>query len=30
MKDYGKNKELLYLNYCDVNNLYGWECRKSF
>ena len=23
MKDYDKNKELLYLTYCDVNNLYG-------
>ena len=24
MKDYNKNKELSYLNYCDVNSLYGW------
>ena len=30
MKDYGKNKELLYLKYWDVNNLYGWVCHKSF
>ena len=24
MKDYHKNKEYLYLNYWDKNNLYGW------
>ena len=24
MKDYNKNKELSYIQYWDVNNLYGW------
>ena len=24
MKDYDKNKESSYLNYCDGNDLYGW------
>ena len=24
MKDYDKNKESSYLNYCDRNDLYGW------
>ena len=30
MKDYCENKELLYLKYWDVYNLYGRACRKSF
>ena len=30
LKDYDKNKESLYLQYSDVNNLYGWQCCKSF
>ena len=24
MKDYDKNKETSYLQYCKVNKLYGW------
>ena len=30
MKDYNKNKELSYLNYCDVNSLYGWVMSQKF
>ena len=29
VKDYDKNKESWYLNYCDVNDLYGWEMSQK-
>ena len=29
MKNYNKNKELLYLKYWDVNNLYGWAMTRK-
>ena len=29
MKDYNKNKELLYIQYWDVNNLYGWAVSQK-
>ena len=29
MKDYDKNKELSYLQYCDVNNLYVWSMPQK-
>ena len=29
MRDYDKNKELSYIQYSDVNSLYGWAvCQK--
>ena len=30
MKDYGENKELPYLIYWDVNNLYWWTMCQNF
>ena len=29
MKDYDKNKELLYLQYWDLNDLYGWAMSEK-
>ena len=29
MKDYDKNKESFYLNYWDINDLYGWTMSKK-
>ena len=29
MKDYDKNKEFLYLQYWDVNNIYGWAMLQK-
>ena len=29
IKDYDKNKELSYLPYQDINNLYGWAVSQK-
>ena len=29
IKDYDKTKELSYLKYWDINNLYGWEMSEK-
>ena len=30
MKDYDRNKESPYIQYCDVNNWYGWAMSQKF
>ena len=29
MKDYDKNKEPSYLQYWDINNIYGWAMSSK-
>ena len=29
MKDYDKNKESSYIQYCSVNHLYGWVMSQK-
>ena len=29
MKDYDKNKELSYIQYRDVNSVYGWKMSQK-
>ena len=29
MEGHEKNKEPSYLNYCEINNLYGWAISKN-
>ena len=30
MKHYDKYKESSYIQYCDINNLYGWAVSQKF